>query len=716
MAAPTFIFGGDGMPKTPQELARLRAVATALAPSRAPRDVGEGLSSIGNAIAYRLMMNKAAAGEKAGKETAALDFAPFLSGGGAGSVSPSGGSSDTIPMSDAAGEVSGTSPGGTVDMTGNDVYSGFMDTVKAGGVTNPYALAAIAATGKAESGFNPKNATRTWSDPSESGQAGTAGGIMSWRGPRYQALAATGDLSPQGQAKFFLGENPQLIAQLQSAKSVEEAQSLMNNAWKFAGYNRPGGEAGRRLGYANSFLPAFQGGGEVAAVSPDAAFNAVMPELGGGIPANADPIMRKNMTVPSLSDEVSEFRNTPEFMQAYPGGYTQQPLTDQQFNDRFAGEQAGQPTQASQGVVSALTAGGAQSGGQQAINNQTRVAQALTQNGAMSDAGGGNTDYFPAAPSNDGGVSRAQVLRALSNPFLSDEQKAIVQDEYQRMQQNADPLRQLQLRKLQREVESPAKQWQRLDNTTLFDPATGEIKRIEAGANATPSDLGLNPQYGVDENGNPVILQLGKDGKVIKSKMPDGVTLSKEPLRLDAGTHFVLLDSITRQPIGQIPKNLAEAETEKAVGKAEGEARSALPAVEGTANELLSSIDSLYDDPYLPNMLGPIDSRLPNLSADSARVQSKMDQIGGQAFMQAFNNLRGAGQITEQEGAKATAAMARLSTAQSEKDYKAALDELRGVVKRAMGQSRQKAGIEGQADTATQGKRLKFNPATGELE
>lgn len=133
------------------------------------------------------------------------------------------------------------------------IYQPFMDTVRAGGVTNPFALSAIAATGKAESGWSAANANRTWSDPSESGQAGTAGGALSWRGPRYQAMAAGGDLSPEAQAKFFLQEDPQLIQALQASKSPEEAQRLMNNAWKFAGYDRPGGEAARRMAMAQNY-------------------------------------------------------------------------------------------------------------------------------------------------------------------------------------------------------------------------------------------------------------------------------------------------------------------------------------------------------------------------------------------------------------------------------------------------------------------------------
>lgn len=136
----------------------------------------------------------------------------------------------------------------------NPVFNGFMSTIQRGGVTNPYALAAIAATGQHESGFDPGNAGRTWNDPSESGRPGTAGGIMSWNNERLAALQrfTGGDMSPEAQAAFFLQENPQLITRLNNAGSVEEAVALMNNAWRFAGYNRPGGEAQARLETARS--------------------------------------------------------------------------------------------------------------------------------------------------------------------------------------------------------------------------------------------------------------------------------------------------------------------------------------------------------------------------------------------------------------------------------------------------------------------------------
>lgn len=240
----------------------------------------------------------------------------------------------------------------------------------------------------------------------------------------------------------------------------------------------------------------------------------------------------------------------------------------------------------------------------------------------------------------------------------------------------------------------------------LYDTSNGQwITPPASVGGADDQEYGLNPQYGTDANGNPVIIQLSKGGTSRRTALPEGVTLSKEPIRIDAGTHTVLLDPITRQPIGQIPKNLADAEEQKAGGKALGDARAALPQVEEAGNNMLSTIDSLASDPYLDSMVGSVQGRMPNLTSDAARVQSKMDQIGGQSFLQAYNALRGGGQITEVEGKKATEAMARLNTAQSEADYRQALGELRTIVQTGLARARQKAGGGAPSGGAAKGNR-----------
>jgi hypothetical protein len=189
-------------------------------------------------------------------------------GGGLGPL----GAGVSAPSAGAARSVALGSP--------NEVESNFVDTVRGAGLTNPVGLGAVAAYGNAESSFSPQNAARTWSDPSERGQPGTSGGVMSWRGDRLanlQRFAAgrgeQGNGSPQTQALFLAQEDPSLIAKLQAARSPEEANKLLANAWRFAGFDRPGGEFDRRLALTQQYAQRF--GGQADQPAPGATLAAL---------------------------------------------------------------------------------------------------------------------------------------------------------------------------------------------------------------------------------------------------------------------------------------------------------------------------------------------------------------------------------------------------------------------------------------------------------
>lgn len=149
----------------------------------------------------------------------------------------------------------------------NEVENRFVSTIQKAGLTNPVGLGAVAAYGKSESGYDPGNVNKTWSDPSESGAAGTSGGIMSWRAERLQNLqrfaaerGEQGNGSPETQAAFLAKEDPTLIPRLNSASTPQEANKIMADAWRFAGYNRPGeGEFARREGLTTQYAQRFGG-------------------------------------------------------------------------------------------------------------------------------------------------------------------------------------------------------------------------------------------------------------------------------------------------------------------------------------------------------------------------------------------------------------------------------------------------------------------------
>lgn len=95
---------------------------------------------------------------------------------------------------------------------------------------------------------------------------------------------------------------------------------------------------------------------------------------------------------------------------------------------------------------------------------------------------------------------------------------------------------------------------------------------------------------------------------------------------------------------------------------------------------MIASIDGILEDPALGMATG-VFAPLQNVPGTGARrVGSRIDQLGGQAFLQAFESLKGGGQITQIEGEKATQAIGRLDSYQSEADYRTALTELRDLL------------------------------------
>lgn len=85
-------------------------------------------------------------------------------------------------------------------------------------------------------------------------------------------------------------------------------------------------------------------------------------------------------------------------------------------------------------------------------------------------------------------------------------------------------------------------------------------------------------------------------------------------------------------------------------------------------------------------MSGVIDPRNYVPGTNPRDFQVVLDQIGGTAFLQAFESLKGGGQITEVEGKKATDAIARLNRAQSDEEFQRSLQDLREVM--VLGQQR----------------------------
>ena len=224
----------------------------------------------------------------------------------------------------------------------------------------------------------------------------------------------------------------------------------------------------------------------------------------------------------------------------------------------------------------------------------------------------------------------------------------------------------------------------------LYNESTGEW--LTPPKDAAGGDFGLNPVYGTDKDGNPILLQIGKDGKAVQTVLPEGVQISPGVEKVDAGTHWLFYDKRTGQKLDTVPKDVEGEKAAEARGKAVGEAQAELPASLGKAQIALDTIDAIRKHPGKSWGVGAtsIIGAIP--ATDAYGFARLVDQAKGQAFLEAFESLKGGGQITEAEGQKATEAIARLDRAQKPADFEKALDDLEQVIRAGMERSQQRAG------------------------
>jgi hypothetical protein len=114
--------------------------------------------------------------------------------------------------------------------------------------------------------------------------------------------------------------------------------------------------------------------------------------------------------------------------------------------------------------------------------------------------------------------------------------------------------------------------------------------------------------------------------------------------------------------------------------KSGAEAKSALPKVESAADRSIALIDELVSHPGR-NLATGSTAWVPAIpGTKQADFINRFDQVKGQAFLQAFESLKGAGAITDQEGRAASQAFARLNRATSRAEFDDAAEELKSAI------------------------------------
>jgi hypothetical protein len=238
----------------------------------------------------------------------------------------------------------------------------------------------------------------------------------------------------------------------------------------------------------------------------------------------------------------------------------------------------------------------------------------------------------------------------------------------------------------------------------------------------------LNPIYGTDAQNNQVLLQVTDQGTLEQMAMPDGVSLSTGVDRVDAGTHFVLIDKRTGQAVGTIPKENYQEGFDSARGSAEGKAMGGeaavlrdmqgnMPGLESTMDELRSLSDTATFT--LGGQARDFAVRQMGGTTPGALARTQYEAIVNNQILPLLRQTFGA-QFTVEEGRQLRATLGDPNKSPSEKQ--AVLEAFIAQKRRDLEAQQVRAGVREPAaatPTPPQGggaRRLRYNPQTGELE
>ena len=176
-------------------------------------------------------------------------------------------------------------------------------------------------------------------------------------------------------------------------------------------------------------------------------------------------------------------------------------------------------------------------------------------------------------------------------------------------------------------------------------------------------------------------------------KQQQYLTMKRAEKYLDTGTAFVRPNPVDpANPIASMPKDVAGTARQKELGEAGGKAAADLPRVLDNAALAIQTLDQIRNHPGKQYGIGAA-GVIPGIPGTQQRgFVNLVEQAKGKTFLEAFNSLKGGGQITEAEGQKATQALARLDRAQTPEDFEQSLADLEQVIRLGASRAKNAAG------------------------
>lgn len=208
--------------------------------------------------------------------------------------------------------------------------------------------------------------------------------------------------------------------------------------------------------------------------------------------------------------------------------------------------------------------------------------------------------------------------------------------------------------------------------------APGKLRKVNAdaaGAEADAVTKGVTAKYADSQ----ALADLETKGWNIKAIQND-IEYKKQANRIAA------MNAATSRSNSDMQRQELALKIQEAQGKLAEKVREKVATAEAGAtsiDNMLNTIERIKKNPSLNDVVGSIEGRLPVVFSDEAAdATALIETLGSQAFLAQIPNIKGMGALSNAEGEKLQAALQNLGRVQSEKQFRASLDEAGRLLKK----------------------------------
>jgi hypothetical protein len=205
----------------------------------------------------------------------------------------------------------------------------------------------------------------------------------------------------------------------------------------------------------------------------------------------------------------------------------------------------------------------------------------------------------------------------------------------------------------------------------------GAVRKVNADASAAESDAttkGVTAKY-AESN---ALKDLETKGWNIQALQAD-IDFKKQSARIAA------MNASLAKEGNELKRKELEMKLDEAVSARESKLREKVQTAEAGASaidNMLNTVERIKKNGRLNDVVGGIEGRLPAVRDESVDAVALIETLGSQAFLAQIPNIKGMGALSNAEGEKLQAAFQNLSRTQSEKQFRANLDEAARLLKK----------------------------------